>query len=217
MQIAEETATRRTTSDEKRFVLHNVSWELYETLLSELGDRHVFVTFDGGELEFMAPSLRHDLAKSWIGRLLESMAYELGIEIMCCGSTTWKRKDLAKGLEPDECFYIRNEIRVRHKQIDLSKHPPPDLALEIEVSRSALDRLGIYAALGVPEVWCYDGKTLRMYHLDNQGSYQLQTHSLQFPLLPSRQFERFIKMRESHSGNEVLRLFLKWVREHLNS
>ena len=212
------TLTRRPKTEqptsEQRFVLHDMSWAFYEALLNEIGDRHIFVTFDRGELEIMAPSQGHDLGKKFTARLLESMTFELGIDVICLGSTTWKRKDLARGLEPDECYYIKNEALVINKLIDLTRDPPPDLALEVEITHSLLDRVAIYAALGVPELWRYDGKHLRFYHLQPSGTYRLSPKSLNFPFLASREMERFIKMRESMKENHVLRLFLAWIRDN---
>ena len=132
-------------------VLHNASWEVYEATLDEIGDRHFFVTYDQGEMEVIAPSQQHD--KSLIARLLETMALELDIELECYGSTTWKRRGVKRGLEADECYYVRNAAKVQNKEINLESDPPPDLALEVDVRRNALDRASIYAALKIPELW----------------------------------------------------------------
>lgn len=198
---------------ESRVLLHGVSWEFYEATLDEIGDSHVFTTYDRGAMEVMAPSQQHDRDKSFIARLLETMALELDIEIECYGSTTWKRKSLKRGLEPDECFYIRNAENVRNKEIDLEADPAPDLALEIDVRRSALDRESIYAALGVPELWRYDGRALTFLHLQSDGRYLRSATSLSFPRLKSADMEKFLKLKQSMSSNQVLKQFLKWVRE----
>src|SRR4051794_13294617 len=103
-------------TDQQHLVLTGVSWEFYEQLLEEIGPRGLRVTFDNGDLEMMAPLQDHEEWKSNLGRLIERMAEELDIDIRTLGSTTFKRKDLKKGLEPDECYYIRNFERVYPKR-----------------------------------------------------------------------------------------------------
>ena len=123
-----------------------------------LDGRHVRLTYDRGELELMTVSHRHENHKHLLGVLLMVVAEELGIENHAAGSMTFKREDLDRGLEPDECYWIEHEPQMRSKEdYDQQNDPPPDLVLEVEVSCSVLDRLGIYAALKVPEVWRWDG------------------------------------------------------------
>src|SRR5262249_51952791 len=126
---------------EQRFVLYDVDWEFYEHLLEQLDNRHVFVTYDRGALELMSPSRKHDTSGRLLFVIVHVIAEELNLPIASCGSTTFKRKRLKRGLEPDECFYIENELRVRGmREIDLSKDPPPDLAIEVEITHRVLDR-----------------------------------------------------------------------------
>ena len=129
----------------------------------------------------ISPSIyRH---KKWLGRLVKIITEELGIEIASLGSCTWSREDLRKGLEPDECYYIQNEAAVRGKEtITLSVDPPPDLAIEVDSTSSSLDRMGIYAALGVPEVWRYDFKVMTFWVLVN-GVYHSRETSIALPLV----------------------------------
>ena len=111
--------------------------------------------------------------------LVEVMAEEMGVDIERLGSTTFKRADLHKGFEPDSCFYIQNEERVRGKlEIDLLTDPPPDLVIEIDISHPSLNKLPIYVQVGVPEVWRYDGSQLQLLAL-NEGQYEDSTHSIE--------------------------------------
>src|SRR4051794_37130457 len=129
--LAEPTAT-----NEQRFRLDWVDWDFYEYVLDKLGDRHLFVTFDDGSIELMSPSYKHDVRGRCLGLLVNVLAEELQVRLKGAGSTTFQRKDLKIGLEPDQCFYIKNFERIRGKdKIDLAVDPPPDLAIEIEVSR----------------------------------------------------------------------------------
>ena len=194
-------------------LLRGVTWEAYEATLDAIGDRPLFINYDRGEMEVMAPSQQHDRDKSFIARMLETMALELDIEMECFGSTTWKRKKLGRGLEPDECYYIGNAAKIQHAEIDLEKDPPPDLAVEIDIRRSALDRASIYAALGVAELWRYDGKTLTFFHLKSDGTYSAETRSLNFQKLNSADVERLLNLRQTLSSNQVLKQFVNWIRE----
>src|SRR3954454_19090485 len=161
----------RTSEPEPRIVLRGVGWEGYERMLELVGDRPIRLTYDRGDLELMVPSHDHERYKSLLGRLIETLTLELDLPCDAAGSTTWRKQLEDRGLEPDECYYLANAERVSGRKIDLEVDPPPDLAIEVEISRSALDRMGIYAALGVPEVWRFDGETLRVAQLRADGTY----------------------------------------------
>ncbi|MBI3273380.1 MAG: Uma2 family endonuclease [Planctomycetes bacterium] len=206
------TAQHRISSDQ-RFLLGSADWGTYRRILEALGDRHVFVTYDRGRLEIMSPSPKHERVKSLLGRLVEMLCFDLDIEIQPGGSTTFGRKDLDRGLEPDECYWIRNEKRVRDLvEFDARRDPPPDLAIEIDISRRTLDRQAIYGALGVPELWRHDGDRLRILLLQPDGAYAPATKSLSFPFLPMREFERFLRPQRGLRGNALLRRFHLWAR-----
>jgi Uma2 family endonuclease len=198
---------------DRRFVIHDVSWRLYETLLEQLGDHAPRMTYDRGDLELMSPSPSHESFKSRLGRLIETMTYELGIAIRSGGSTTFKRKDLQRGIEPDECYWIAHERDVRaRKKIDLAKDPPPDLAIEIDISRSSLDRDSIYVALGVPEIWRFDGRRLRVYVRHASGRYRTSRSSAAFPFLPVQRLTSFLRLDPRRDENTQVREFVSWLR-----
>ena len=140
-------------------LLTGVSWDLYEELLRVVGDRPIRMSYDRGDLEIMSPLPKHEKWKKIIGWMVEVLSMELDIPMEPLGSTTFRRNVLAKGLEPDECYYIANEAAVRNKdEIDLKKDPPPDLAIEIELTHRSVNRERIYAGLGVPGLWRFDGE-----------------------------------------------------------
>lgn len=196
-------------------VMHGVRWETYEALLEDLSDQRLFLNYDDGVLEIMSPATRHEDGKEIVRRLLEIMTLELDIPIRGLGSSTWRRKDLEKGLEPDECYYVQNERRVRNlKDIDLMKDPPPDLAIEIENTHGYLSRLDIYAALGVGELWTYDVKMIQILLL-KKGKYHPSESSRAFPKLPMKEFQRFVDMRHSMDENSLVRAFQKWVAANM--
>jgi Uma2 family endonuclease len=169
---------------ERRFVLDGVSWSLYQNMLAEVGHGHVRLTFDQGRLEIMSPSYGHEIAKTVLARLIEAYADAMNLTIEGLGSMTFAREDLQKGLEPDECYYITNASAVIGKdELDLTIDPPPDLAIEIDISPPDIARQPIYAALGVIEVWRYDGKILTVSHRNTAGGYSPAKNSLAFPNL----------------------------------
>lgn len=178
---------------EQRFVFSDVSWANYVKIGEVFADRPALrITYDRGRLEFMTTSPRHERYKRWLGRFVETVAEELNRPIMPGGSMTFQRKELERGFEPGDCFWIAHEAAVREKltwepRID----PPPDLMLEIEISRSAVDRMAIFAAFRIPEVWTYDGEQLRVHLLQTDGSFKLSDQSLAFPGIPVQELARF--------------------------
>jgi Uma2 family endonuclease len=205
----------KTHEPETRFVLRDVGWKGYETLLQLIGDRPIRMTYDRGSVELMSPSQDHAQYRRLIGKLIDILVDELRIPCILAGSTTWRREDVDRGLEPDDCFYLANSERVRGKKINLGVDPPPDLAVEVEISRSALDRMGTYAALGVPEVWRFDGETLRVERLRDDRTYETTAASLSFPFLPPDEVARFLHQAETMDHSEWGRQFRAWVRDEL--
>lgn len=197
-------------------LLKNISWKTYESLLNELAQqRGIRLTYDRGNLEIMTPSAPHEKYKKILGRFVESVSDELNVEICSLGSLTCRREDLARGLEPDQCYYIENEDVVWDKeQIDLNQDPPPDLVVEIDVTSSSIDRLSLYASLGVPEVWRYDGNRLIIYQLEAQ-EYVERDVSPTFPFLSQVEMLRFLELRRTTKENALIRLFREWVRSQI--
>lgn len=152
-------------------VISQASWEEYERLLADLTGRPgIRVTYDRGRLEIMSPSPEHEEYKDLILRIVHVASEELGVPLETRGSTTWKRRSDQHGLEPDTCFYIANAHRVVGKRtLDLESDPAPDIAVEIDLTTESLSKLPIYAALGVPEVWRYDGRTTRFHAHADEG------------------------------------------------
>lgn len=196
-----------------RVLLQDISWQTYQSLVQDFENQPALrLTYDRGLLEIRMPLDPHETYKKLLGRLVEALTEELGIEIRSLGSRTCDREDLARGLEPDQCYYIQNEALVWNKeQIDLTQDPPPDLAIEIDITSSSIDRLAIYANLQVPEVWRYDGQTLTIYQLQDQ-QYQVCDRSKAFPLITREAIERFLAQRQTTKENALVRSFREWVR-----
>jgi Uma2 family endonuclease len=198
-----------------RILLGNITWQTYQALLKDIEQQPAIrLTYDRGQLEIMTPLDPHESYKKLMGRFVEALTEELSIEIRSLGSKTCKREDLARGLEPDQCYYIQNERVVREiDQIDLNQYPPPDLVIEIDITSSSINRLDLYAALGVPEVWRYDGSTIRIYQL-KETNYQLCDSSHTFPFLHPSDVVRFLEMRKM-GETSLMRSFREWVRNQM--
>jgi Uma2 family endonuclease len=195
-------------------VLKGIQWQTYQALVQDLesqpGKR---LTYNNGVLEIRMPLPPHERYKKRLGRLVEVVTEELGVETDSLGSCTWSRQDLQQGIEQDECYYIQNQAAVRGKDlIDLLQDPPPDLAIEVDNTSSSVDRLGIYAALGVPEVWRYDLQSLTILVLV-EGAYQAREQSLVLPLMTVGAIQTLLLSAPEMGGTSWARLVRQWVRE----
>lgn len=200
----------------KSLVLRDVSWAEFEAILAELGNhRSTRIAYDNGFLEIMAPLPEHEYFKETIGDAVKDMAEELTVEYASYGSATWRRKAQQAGIEPDNCFYFQNEALVRGKlEFDLDRDPPPDLALEIDLTSKSLDRFPIYARLGVPEIWCYDSGVLTIYLLEGDR-YRVSEQSRVFPTLDIRALPQLIESQRSAGRLALRRSVRAWVKEQL--
>lgn len=197
----------------QHLVLSAVPWRSYVRILRELEGRHLRISYDRGTLEIMTLSHLHARISYLLGRMIDVITEELGIPVHSGRCTTLKRRRWARGLEPDNCCYIANAAAVQGKdQIDLRTDPPPDLALEVEISRSSLNRMRIYAALGVPEVWRCDGLSVQPFALSKDRKYEPVAASLAFPQVPLDEFGRFLALRGRIDDTALMRQFRAWLR-----
>jgi Uma2 family endonuclease len=215
MATVTETRTKSELAPE-RFVFWNVGWDGYQRLLKMVEGRGVRVTYDRGDVEVISPLSKHERKKLLLGQFVRILARDLHIPVMPMGSTTFSREDVDKGLEADESFYLSDLERVQDPDaIDLEVDPPPDLAIEIEITRSALDRIGIYGALRVPELWRFDGRTLIVLLRQQDGSYLQSPNSRAFPGVPMNEIARFAAREGIRDENAYVEQFSAWVREDL--
>jgi Uma2 family endonuclease len=201
---------------EQRVILSNISWQTFEQLLKELGDnRATRLAYNEGLLEIMTPLGPHENNNRFIESLIGVIADELNLNLKKFGSLTMKREKKLKGAEPDSCYYLQNEPLVRSKQeIDLDNDPPPDLVLEIDITSGSLDKKPIYAAIGVPELWRYDGNRLEVFVLEPlKRNYLSVSQSPTFPWMPLDVIHRFIRQSLVDGETATLRAFRAWVRE----
>jgi Uma2 family endonuclease len=196
-------------------MLHGISWPTYAALMADVGDGRAWrIAYREGILEIRMPLQNHEVPKGMLESFVEAIADELEIEVLKLGAWTLKREDLKQTIEPDSCFYIENEARVRGRQIELPNDPPPDLVIESDYTNSSLDKHAIYAALGVPESWRYHKNQLQVYRL-NQDKYELARQSLVFPMLPITEIPALIEQSQALGQRAVVRLLRDRLREVL--
>ena len=194
-------------------LLKDISWQKFEAILLGLGqDRSSKIVYDRGTLLIMVPLPEHEYFKEAISDLIKDLADELGMDYESYGSTTWRRQRVLGGAEPDNCFYFQNIAAICGKiDIDLERDPPPDLVLEIDITSSSLDSLPVYARLGIPEVWRYDRRQLRIYQLAKNTHVETE-FSLAFPTFPVQAIPEFINKNLSLGRRTLRQSFRAWVR-----
>lgn len=216
MNILQQPPTAK-TEPVQHIVLYGVGWEGYEKILEVVGERPVRVTYDRGDLELMSPLPLHEVYKKFFGYLLLALGIELRVPVKGCGSATFRRQDRDRGLEPDECFYLANAARIQNwSRIDLTTDPPPDLAVELDITTSCLNRLDVYAGLGVPELWRFDGSNLEVYRLGATGQYEQVAQSLAFPFLPLAEVvPLLLQSVQTSDDGPLFQSLLTWVRQRV--
>ena len=199
---------------ELRFLIEDISWEGYLKILDVFIDCGPRMAYLDGRLEQMTTGPRHERFKKILGRMVEDIIVELCIPANALGSTTFKRESAKRGVEPDECYYLANMDRLDDEEkIDLEVVPPPDLVIEVEITSPLLDKLSIYAGLGVPELWRYNGRNLTLLLLQPDGSYTVSSRSRAFPFLPMEAFARHLKDYTPKQESRWALTYRTWVRE----
>lgn len=197
----------------QRVLINNVSWQEFEAILAELGEhRAARLAYSQGTLEMRMPSPEHEVDKELIGDMVKILLEELERDCECFGSTTFKREMKQGGVEPDQCFYIQNHQVMRGKRrVDLAIDPPPDLAIEIDVTSKT--QFKAYEALPVPELWRYENNQLQVNVLQ-EGIYVASPSSLIFPELPIIELiTEFVGQSITLGRSPTLRAFRYRVRQ----
>ena len=206
------------TPAEQRTILRNISWETYERLLADhLSSSSPRFVYDRGVLEITVVSERHERPNRLMALLVEVLTEEMDLDLDSLGSTTFKREDFQRGFEPDSCFYIQNEGRVRGKtEIDPYADPPPDLVIEVDITGPSLPRFPIYARFGVPEVWRYDGERAVIYGLRGTGYVEL-SESAALPILTSADLSGFVNDGATVRRRVWMRQLREWVQGRIGA
>ena len=196
---------------EQRVIFNRLSWEDYLGIFNALPQRrNSRLTFDGTTLEITMPLEDHEFALRLIERFILILVFELGMKMKTMGSTTMNREDLQKGSEPDCAYYIQNQPKVAGRNVDFEKDPPPDLVVEVDITNTDIDKNQLYAAMGVPEFWRYNGELLSIYQLI-EGEYQECEISPTFPTIQKEDLYRFLveAQQDEIQAEYNLREFLK--------
>ncbi|WNZ24650.1 Uma2 family endonuclease [Leptolyngbya sp. NK1-12] len=210
---------RKPLPTEQRIVLSDVSWQQFEKLLVELGpERQARLTYLRGKLEMMTPIDVHERCSKLIDSLILVLVDEMAVPLTSLMPVTLKQVEIGCATEPDACYYL--EERPRRTELDLTQDLPPDLLVEVALTRSQIEKLPIYASMGIPEVWRYvttagddmlKGK-LSIYQLQDDD-YVEQSRSMAFPFLPAARILEFMEQSDSMSLAAALRLLRAWVQE----
>jgi Uma2 family endonuclease len=199
----------------QQLLLEDVSWQQLESILVELGEsRSARLSYSNGLLEIRVPLPEHEKSKEIIGDMVKILLSERGINYEALGSTTLKNERMIQAVEPDACFYIQNQAAVIGKnRLDMSADPPPDLAIEIDLtSRTQLNN---YQILGVPEIWRYTGRDLKINILQ-AGKYVQSDVSSTFPDIPIIELvNRYVPQSQVSGSSQAIQAFRNWVRENL--
>jgi Uma2 family endonuclease len=197
-------------------VLYDIDWKTYTRLLRAFEGRRRFrLTYDRGTLEIMSPLWEHERPADLFGCFIVVLTEELRLPRLAGRSVTLRRRRKRRGLEPDNCYWIASMPRLLGKtRLDLRTDPPPDLAVEVDVTSSSLDRMSIYAALGVPEVWRWNAAGLTFNHLQG-NTYQVRPNSLSFPRLAAADLAGFLAQFGQTDDAPLVLQFRAWVRQNL--
>lgn len=203
---------------EGKVVLHNISWHTYQRLLEERGDCSApRLTYDRGELEIMSPTAKHEVVNESIKLIVNLISMEIGPIVWGLGSTTFAREDIARGFEPDSCFYVRNEAKIRGKdRIDLSVDPVPEIVIEIDITSLSARKLAVFAKFGVLEVWRYDGAKIEILTLIG-GSYISSGASLVLPVFTAEALTKLVADSLTLDRPDWMKRVRDWARAQQGS
>jgi len=200
---------------EKRVVLRGLTWLAYQQILGALPQsRTARLIFNCGVLEITMPLEEHENASELLGLFIRVLVGEMGLKLKSLRSTTLDREDLDRGAEPDNAYYIQNQARVAGRSVNLQQDPPPDLVVEVDITHTDIDKNRLYAAMGVPELWRYNGRDWRIFILEN-GDYQESEFSPIFPWVQKAYLYQFLAeaQQDEIAAEQALR---QLVRDHLS-
>ena len=206
---------------EERGVMRDVSWDLYDCLSRSLGEHTpIRLAYDGKDIEVMVVGPIHDRFKELTGLFINEVSIGLGIDCQAQGSTTWKRDAIERGLEADQCYYFdpaklaAGNAAASRRSNDVADYPNPDLAVEIDISPSKIDRPGIYAALAVSEVWRFRDEIISIEQLQADGTYAAAAASRFLHVRPD-EVTRWLADGLDANRRDWVRRLREWIRDVL--
>ncbi len=196
-----------------KLLAEDVTWEEYEQLLSELGPTYsVHVFYDRGRMEIVSPKPIHERPIEILHTLVIAMRDQLDIDIESLGSTTLKKQMREAGAEPDASFYVQHAAVMHgYLDLDLAHDPPPDLVIESDHTSSSLDKFGIYARLGVPEIWRVFSQQASFWLLSG-NTYLEAEHSRSFPFLTVQILNKYLEQGLLSGERRAAKAFREWIK-----
>jgi Uma2 family endonuclease len=201
---------------EKRITLRNLDWQAYQQLRKLLENRsRVRFIYDRGTVELTMPLEEHESAAQLIDLFIRILVVELGLKIKSMGSTTLDREDLDRSAEPDKEYYIQNQPKVSGRLVDFSQDPPPDLVVEVDITHTDIKKNLLYAKLGIPEFWRFNGEEWRIYQLQEQAYVECD-RSPTFPIIEKADLYRFLTAAQQDEVSAELE-FRAWLKQKLST
>ena len=194
--------------------LHEVTWQDYEELLEKVGEaKGLRISFNEGVMQIMTLSIKHEGITAFVQDLVRIISLRRRCKILFFGSATMRLAKKEKGSEPDVCFYLQSVPLLKNAaQPDFAVDPPPDVVVEIDIHHQSLDKFPIYAALGVPELWRYDGKRCTLHGLEN-GAYVVLETSTAMPMLTGEVLTGFLNRLQTEDQYDTLLAFEEWLNQ----
>jgi Uma2 family endonuclease len=200
---------------EKRVTLHGLTWQGYQQILTALPQtRAARLTYDRGVLEISMPLEEHENSGRLIELFIRILVVELGMKMKTMGSTTLDREDLDRSSEPDNAYYIQNQPKVAGRTVDFKTDPPPDLIVEVDITHTDIDKNRLYASMGVPEFWRYNGQQLKIYQLV-EGEYHEVDLSPTFSAIEKSELYQFLEQARQDEVEAEL-TFRQQIRQRLS-
>jgi Uma2 family endonuclease len=197
---------------EKRITFRNLDWHAFKQIQSLLTERtRARFTYDNGVLEITMPLEGHERSARLIELFVRVLVVELGMKIKTMGSTTLDREDLLKSAEPDNGYYIQNYALVANREINLNVDPAPDLVVEVDITNTDLNKNSLYASMGVPEFWRFNGREWKILQLTD-GVYVERDRSPTFPLIEKNDLYQFLERALLDEVSAEID-FRQWVRQ----
>lgn len=195
-----------------RMILGGISWHTYQQLAADLGEQPVRLAYDQGTLEIMTPSFEHERLNRLLADIIQGIAFGKDLPIEHAGSTDFRREDVERGFQPDSCFYLGDNVRIIQgkKRLDVSIDPPPDLVVEVDVTNRSLNKLPLYATIGVPEVWRFDSEHVILYHLSGQIYQEVPTSGV-FEGVTADDVMRFVQLAYEMPRKALFFYIMRWA------
>ena len=195
----------------------DVSWDEYEELLEQVGEAPgLRISYDNGSLQVITISGEHEKYSDFIKSLIAGIRLRLQIDILAFGSATMRKPKRSAGHEPDGSFYVQTAPLIGNKiQLDFETDPPPDIVVEVDVHHDSRSRFRVYAALGVPEIWRYDGQAMTIYHLSEEGDgqeYVAGDTSTGLPMLSAQLLTEMLERMRRDGELSALLAFDEWLQ-----